>query len=186
MPRPTKKIKLSKAEERFCQEYIVDLNGTQAYIRAGHKVSASTARVSACRLLTNDNIQARMRELIFDRSKRTEITADKVIKELGRVAFSDMKEYATWDSNRVHLISSDGLTKDQAAAVESVKETRLSGISIKLFNKLSALEMLSKHFGLFVEPPPIDITLKVIGAPQPEVIIKDNPNAGINGADNED
>ena len=182
-------IKLSKADERFCQEYIIDLNGAQAYIRAGHKVSASTAKVNASRMLTFANVQARIQQLIEERSKRTEITADKVIKELGRVAFSNMKEYAEWDKNGVDLKPSSELTEAQAVVVEAVKETvsKEGGtLSIKLFNKLNALEMLSKYFNLFKEPPQQDININIIGAPPPDKILVDNPNAGINGAENED
>ena len=185
MARPTKN-KLSKADERFCQEYIIDLNGTQAYIRAGHNVGVNTAKANAYKMLTNTYVQTRIQQLVAERAKRTEITADKTVRELGRVAFSNMKEYATWDRGSVSLIPSDELTEDQAAAVELVKETERGMLSIKLHNKLGALEALSRHFGLFNDRMHMDIDLKIIGAPKPESIPGDNPNAGINGAGHED
>ena len=74
-------MKLENAKhERFCQEYIIDLNGAKAYERVYGKVKV--ARVQACKLLTKVNIQARIAELKEIRSERIVITQDMVLKEL--------------------------------------------------------------------------------------------------------
>lgn len=72
--------------ERFCEEYLTDLNATQSAIRSGY--SKKTAGSIGQRLLKNVEIQNRIKELMEERSKRTEITADKVLEELGSVAFN--------------------------------------------------------------------------------------------------
>jgi len=145
------KIELSKQDERFCQEYIIDLNGAQSWIRAGHKVDEHTARTMASRKLTKVDIQERIQQLMDERAKRTELTADKVIAELARVAFNVMTDYAEWGPDGVNLKKHSELTQDQAAAVESVKESVQSGVSIKLYDKLKALELLGKHLSLFTD-----------------------------------
>lgn len=79
------KLKNQK-HELFCMEYLADLNATQSAIRSGY--SEKTAGSIGQRLLKNVEIQKRIKELMEERSKRTEITADKVIEELGAVAFN--------------------------------------------------------------------------------------------------
>lgn len=81
---------LTKKQERFCEEYLIDLNATQAYIRAGYSAKSSdTARVESSKLLTKPNIQQRIAELQKEQSDRTGITADTVLKELEKIAMSD-------------------------------------------------------------------------------------------------
>lgn len=81
--------KLTEKQKRFCEEYLIDLNATQAYLRAGYKAKSNEiARVESHKLLTKPNIQQYIEELRAEQSKRTEITADKVLEELGSVAFN--------------------------------------------------------------------------------------------------
>lgn len=78
--------KLTEKQKRFCEEYLIDLNATQSAIRSGYSIK--TARQIAQRMLTNVDIQSYIQELREQQSKRTEITADKVLEELGSVAFN--------------------------------------------------------------------------------------------------
>ena len=81
--------KLTEKQKRFCEEYLIDLNATQSYLRAGYKAKSNEiARVESHKLLTKPNIQQYIEELRAEQSKRTEITADKVLGELGSVAFN--------------------------------------------------------------------------------------------------
>lgn len=81
--------KLTEKQKRFCEEYLIDLNATQSYVRAGYKAKSNEiARVESHKLLTKPNIQQYIEELRSEQSKRTEITADKVLEELGSVAFN--------------------------------------------------------------------------------------------------
>lgn len=68
---------LTEKQEAFCREYLVDLNGTQAAIRAGY--AESGANVEGSRLLTNANVQQRVAELKEERNKRVEISQDYVL-----------------------------------------------------------------------------------------------------------
>ena len=86
---------LSNAKwERFVQEYLVDMNGAQAAIRAGFAVGGAKER--AYQLLSDEGVAARLRELIDARAWRTEITADRVLRELAVIGFADMADFATW------------------------------------------------------------------------------------------
>ena len=83
---------LTEKQKRFCEEYLIDLNATQSYLRAGYKAKSNEiARVESHKLLTKPNIQQYIEELRAEQSKRTEITADKVLEEIGSVAFCDAK-----------------------------------------------------------------------------------------------
>ena len=76
----------NQKHEVFCEEYLKDLNATQSAVRSGY--SQKTAGSIGQRLLKKVEIQHRISELMEERSKRTEITADKVIEELGAIAFN--------------------------------------------------------------------------------------------------
>ena len=80
---------LTDRQARFCEEYLIDLNATQAAIRAGY--SEKTAREQAAQNLSKLNIQEKIAELKAERSKRTEITQDSVIQELAAVARAEVK-----------------------------------------------------------------------------------------------
>lgn len=137
--------KLTPKQERFCEEYLIDLNATQAAIRAGY--SEKTAYSAGQRLLRNVEIQNRIAELKAERSKRTEITQDRVVKELAAMAFAKATDYAQITSNGVALTPTAHLTSVQQAAITGIKETQ-SGIEVKL-DKTKALELLGRHLGMF-------------------------------------
>lgn len=71
--------KLTPKQEQFCREYLIDLNATQAAIRAGY--SEKTANEQGARLLANVSVSSTIAKLRADREQRTEITADWVLKE---------------------------------------------------------------------------------------------------------
>lgn len=74
---------LNEKQKQFCEEFIIDFNGTQAAARAGY--SPNTANEQAARLLANVNIQAYLKELIENRNKRMRITQDEVIANIVEV-----------------------------------------------------------------------------------------------------
>ena len=83
-------MSLTNKQIRFCQEYIIDLNATQAAIRAGY--SKSTARTIACENLTKPNIQQKLAELQAKVAKRNEVTVDMIINELKELGFSNIAD----------------------------------------------------------------------------------------------
>lgn len=150
-------MKLENAKhERFCQEYIVDLNGAKAYERTYGKVKA--ARIQACKLLTKANIQERIAELKEIRSERTIITQDMVLKELKILAQSDFRDYGEVVNelgiDRLKLKKFSEMKGDETKAIKSISEhITEKGVQLKfkLHGKEKPLELLGKHIGMFVE-----------------------------------
>lgn len=150
---------LTTKQKRFVDEYLIDLNATQAAIRAGY--SATTAKVIACENLTKPNIAELIQKRMGDRIKRTEITQDRVLREYARIGFSDMRKFTEWGPSGVSLNDSAELNDDDAACVAEVSEvTSKDGGSIKfkLHDKKGALDSLARHLGMFVDKQ--EITLK--------------------------
>jgi phage terminase small subunit len=143
---------LSNKQKRFIQEYLIDLNATQAAIRAGYK--KNYADRMGHKLVENSRVKEAIQKAMDERSKRTEITADMVIQELAKLGFSNMRTFTKWGPRGVTLLDSDELTEDDAACVSEVSETVTeSGGSVrfKLHDKKGALELLGKHLKLFTD-----------------------------------
>lgn len=150
---------LTAKQEQFCNEYLIDLNGTQAAIRAGY--AKKYADIQAVQLLKNTKVSACIQELQQKRQKRTDITADRVIKELARIAFFDIRNI--FDDNG-NLKSPHDLEDDTACAIASIKsrvekqgQDKEDWAEIKEYksnDKLRALEMLAKHLGILEKQAP--------------------------------
>lgn len=149
---------LRPKQERFCREYLVDLNATQAAVRSGY--SARTARAIGSENLAKPDIQTRLAELRIELAAATGITPDRVLKELGRIAFADARRVMTWGPGGVKLIDSSTLTEDDAAIVAELSEsvTKEGGsIRLKMWDKLAALDRIAKHLGMFNEKQPVAV-----------------------------
>jgi phage terminase, small subunit len=138
---------LSEKQTRFVQEYIIDLNARQAAIRAGY--SPKTAGAQSSRLLTKVKIQDEIAKAMEDRGKRTGVTQDRVLVELSAIAFAKATDYVEVDENgAVKIKPTANLSDEQKKAIAGIKEGA-NGIEVKLVDKTKALEMLSRHLGLF-------------------------------------
>ena len=129
---------------------IADLNASAADRRAGY--SKMTAGQTGFDLLKNPKIQVALRDALQRRSERTKITQDRVLHELARIAFADMRGAPTWGSEGVELIGSDQIDDEMAAAIASISHTVTNdsgSVRIRLHDKLRALEKLGRHLGLF-------------------------------------
>lgn len=146
---------LNDKQKKFCREYVKDFNGTQSAIRAGY--SKKTANEQASRLLANVNIQTFLSELKTKLANRQEITAERILAEFGKIAFSSIAHmHNTWISRKEF----EELTDDQKDCIESIK-TRvrtvigedepyaIEEVQIKLYDKQRALENLGKYVGLY-------------------------------------
>src|SRR3954449_4422091 len=112
---------LNDRQCRFVEQYLVDLNATQAAIRAGY--SAATANQIGARLLANVKVAAAIAEARAARSRRTEVTQDRVVLELARVAFGDPRRVMSWGQGGVRLRPSAELADEEAAIVAEGGET---------------------------------------------------------------
>ena len=144
-------------QERFRQEYLVDLNATQAAIRAGY--SEKSAPWIGPQLLKKPHIAAAIQADMDKRSEKTDITKEKVLKEIARLSFADLRHM--FDEHG-RLLPIHMLPPDISASISSikVKTTRIPGTDpveveniaeIKLWDKRGSLELLGKHLKLFNE-----------------------------------
>ena len=143
-------MSLTNKQLKFCQEYIIDLNATQAAIRAGY--SKNTARFIACENLTKPNIQQKLAELQKEVAKRNEVTIDIIIGELKELGFSNISDFM----HNGKMLPLAEVAKDRLKAVSQVKLTRTSNndseretIEFKFYDKLSALDKLARHLGFY-------------------------------------
>lgn len=141
---------MTPKQARFVEEYLIDLNAAAAARRAGYTSRRSEA--IGYENLTKPDIQAAIASAQRERSVRTGITADRVIKEIARVAFSDPRSVMQWGPGGVVLRDSTELTDDEAAAVAEVAETTTKdggSLKVKLHSKTTALDQLAKHLGIY-------------------------------------
>jgi phage terminase small subunit len=144
--------KLTAKQQKFCEEYLIDLNATQAAIRAGY--STNTAKDIGCENLSKPNIRACIDAAIAERSKRTGVTADRVVRELARIAFVNAPDVI---DTKYATVKPDA-TEDDTAVIASVKVKVSAGENsesvereIKFADKIKALELLGKHLGMFTD-----------------------------------
>lgn len=138
--------RLTAKQAVFVAEYLKDLNATQAAIRAGYS-EKSAARIGA-ELLNKTQVGAEIVKAQGRRAERAEITADRVLEELAKIAFADPRDLMQWGPEGVTLKESAGLTEAQAASVAEVGKTS-GGIRLKKHDKVKALELLGRHIGIF-------------------------------------
>jgi phage terminase small subunit len=139
--------KLTDKQKLFVQEYLIDLNATQAYIRAGYK-NYDSAGVEAGKALKNPKIKAAIDEAMAERSRRTGINQDRVIRELAKMAFVNISDVVDLDTATVN----EDASKEDLACIQSVKikPTEFgTEREIKFYDKKGSLELLGKHLGLF-------------------------------------
>jgi phage terminase small subunit len=145
---------VSPKQQRFVEEYLVDLNATQAAIRAGY--SPRSANANAARMMVDASIQSAIATAMAERSERTQVTADMVLKELAVLDFSDVTNYDIDDNGNVKL--KDHAPRSAMRAVSSLKKKITHGeygisyeTEIKLWSKPAALNMTGKHLKMFTD-----------------------------------
>ena len=144
------KARLTDRQKRFCDEYLIDLNATQAAIRAGY--SEKTASRIGPELLGKTCVSGYLDKRRQARIDRTQITQDFVLEELLKIAKADGTDYAiVGKRNRVTLTPTEDLPPEKRAAVAAVKKGK-NGVEIKTYDKLKALELLGRHLGMFDAP----------------------------------
>ncbi len=150
--------KLPPNQARFVAEYLLDLNGTQAAIRAGY--SPKTARQQGARLLTKAAVASAIQDGVAKRQVRLELSADRVLQELMRIAMVDLG--GAYD-DKGHLLPVKEMPEDVRRAIAGIKvfeefdgygedRVKVGEVrEVKFWPKVDALRDLGKHLKLFVE-----------------------------------
>jgi phage terminase small subunit len=154
--------KLTDKQQRFVEEYLIDLNATQAAIRAGYKVE--NARQTAAENLSKPYIASAIETALAERSRRTGVNADRVVRELAKIAFL----------NPADVVDSHGQIKENAspddlACIQSIKyeeSDSMNGSSVKsevkFCSKEKALELLGKHMGVWNDKLNVSVNIPVV------------------------
>jgi len=164
--------------ERFAQELAKGKTADDAYEAAGFKRSRS----AASRLSTNVNIKSRVAELVGKSAAAAEITVARVLQEIGRLGFADLRR--AFDENG-NLKRPEEWDDDFAASVASIEVvTRNLGEGevehvhkIKTWDKNSALEKLAKHLNMFIERQEITGRVEIVSKRQRDAAVTAALNA---------
>lgn len=150
---------LNPRQRAFVAEYLVDLNGTQAAIRAGY--AENSAAETASESLRQSNIANAIAQGKAHRLAAVNITAESVLSEMNALAASNVKHYVVSDEGQVEL--APGAPPNAMAAIQSIKrktrvETRGTGenavttryydVEIRLWDKPGSLKLMGRHAGV--------------------------------------
>lgn len=160
--------KKDEREELFCLEYIKDLNGTRAAIRAGYTENEAGAAVQASRLLKKPKVMARIATLAAEQKAKLKADADTVLIELSRLATVDISE--AFDSmgqlKPLHEIPEQVRRAISGIEVHEIfdgqgEQKSVIGLAkkVKFYDKNKSLELLGKFHKLFTEKHEVTGTL---------------------------
>lgn len=150
---------LTPKQKIFADEYLIDLNATRAYKVAYPKVKKDeSARVNGSKLLTNANVMVYIEKRMKDRVQRTEVTQDRVLQELARLGFFDIRRLFDDTGKPLDITGLDNETAACIAGLEVMDVYEGAGEDkefvgyikkYKLLDKLRALELLGRHLGMW-------------------------------------
>ncbi|HEY0833729.1 MAG TPA: terminase small subunit [Azospirillum sp.] len=165
-------MSLTPKQRRFVEAYLLEPNGKKAAIAAGY--SAKNAAVEASRLLTHAKVAAELGRRRALLQARTGITPERVLSELAKMGFADIRDVVQWRANVVRMeedeesgepelrvtnevviTDSDKLKPDAAAAILEVSQTKDGTLKVRMHDKLGALVKIGQHLGMF-RPAPDD------------------------------
>jgi len=142
---------LEPKQIRFVEEYLVDLNATQAALRSGYGSNKTSAASLGYQNLRRPAVAAAVAKAL---AERPGITSVRIVDEFAKIAFARAGDYATWGPDGVTIKASEDLTDDEQAAIAEVVETKTKDGGtkrIKLHDKVAALEKLARIFGMFTD-----------------------------------
>lgn len=155
-------VKLTDKQAQFVQEYLIDLNATQAAVRAGYSVK--TADVQGSRMLGNVKVQQAIGKAMADRARRTGVNQDRVVLELAKLAFVKMTDIVN-ANGEIRADAKD----DDLACVEYIKHKHSTSefgdsdeSEIKIASKLKALELLGKHLGMWSDKVDVNVAVPIV------------------------
>jgi phage terminase small subunit len=160
--------------EAFVHNILAGQKQADAYVAAGFKANDS----NCSRLFRRADVQARLAELQERAAEKAVVTKERVLAELAKIGFSDIRKAVKWYSqanvaqidqdadtealvdegairfavqNQVELVSSDAVDDDTAAAISEISMTDKGGLKVKFHDKRAALVDIGKHLGMFTE-----------------------------------
>lgn len=142
---------LSVRQRRFVEEYLLDCNASAAARRAGYSERAAHSRATS--LMANPEIKRAIREAMDERSYRLKISADRVLLELARLAFSDIGRIIDWSGDALIVEPPGRLSPDDRAAISEIAVIpgdgpRKFAVKVKMHDKQTALRLLARHLRL--------------------------------------
>lgn len=166
---------LSQKEIRFCEEYLVDLNATQAAIRAGY--SKKTATVIGSQNLRKLKVKRYIETRAKKIQEKLEVTQEMIMNELATIGFSRITNYLSVTEREVRrkirgkmktttvsvlsIFPTDKIKEEHIPAIASIKQAK-EGIELKVHDKVKALELMGKHRGMFKDPEsPIQLNVTI-------------------------
>jgi len=170
---PPEEDPLTVQERLFVNEFLVHRNGLRAYRKVYGGTSYGAMGVAACNLLKKDKVKAEIQAYVKAQCERTKITADRVLKEIGRIAFVDPEELQDDEGNIRKLRDVPVEVRKAIAGVDvsrvrtyTDKETGVtteeSVLRYKLWDKNAALGKLMKHLGLETEITPLEALMAML------------------------
>jgi phage terminase small subunit len=168
--------RLTPEQERFVDEYLVDLNGTAAYTRAVPGTKRSTAAEQASRLLRRLQVAAALKRARRGLARRAGIRAADVIRELARIAFVDIGSIFDLAADGPVLRPPRAIPVDTRRAIKGAKIKRrrlrsrrgtdvieeVEEVEYRFCDKVAALDKLCRHLGLYKDLPPLAAVLALL------------------------
>lgn len=152
---------MTEAQKRFCDEYLIDLNATRAYkVAYPNCKKDETASAAGSRMLGNVKVQEYIAIHQKQREERTQVTQDKVIQELAKIAFADIRELYSDTGSLKNIKCLEDNIAGAISSIETFEEYEGRGEDreyigdtkkVKLLDKTKALELLGKHLGIFTD-----------------------------------
>lgn len=164
---------MNERQRIFADEYLITRNATRSYMKAYPDAEYNSARASGCELLANPSIAEYISEQFEKQSAAANITAERILKELSCIAFSNNADYVSViekdaytegpDGTLIPILDADGnqvkyrtvepkltseLTEEQQRALEIVQKGR-NGFNIRTYDKTKTLELLGKYLGMW-------------------------------------
>jgi phage terminase small subunit len=160
-----RQIKLTRLQAAFLREYLICRNASQAMRKAGYK--SKNPDVDSHQLMKNKLIAAAIAEHEKKAQEKFEITHERILKELAKVAFDDEQDVdigdmMDWDAGSVSMIPKDIMAKKAIRQIKSLKEvigkdgSRGIALEVKNYDKVKALKLLGDHVGLWKHSLPDD------------------------------
>ena len=158
---------LTPRQEAFAAGVAQGLTQAEAYRQAYPKSCVwkdETVWSRASRLAADYNVSTRIRYLNAKAAAANEVTQERVVRELARIAFADLRSVTEWGPAGVTLRNSSDLSDDEAAAVAEVSETWTDSgggsRKVKMHDKVAALEKLARHIGLYDSETSTAVTIE--------------------------